>query len=244
MEWSKRRLQTIEPVPSSASVSSALDNVHGVLYSTGLLEKAWVGAIVNTLLPGTPSQRNAGVMQRTFDEFLSVLEESINEELKTSLKLFTLFESIDRQFLNLQRTVIRETDQQEQDEDALLGSLWARVIGARAADVRKFGKNKQLLVDVRRKTVLNKHTLQNHNGKLLTLKSNLEVLRKKLVSPLVRSNDSSVLSIEEQIAGLDDVYMHLSGVREQQKHKKMQKLYDRPTNRVTLEMEEMEDRSH
>ena len=46
----------------------------------------------------------------------------------------------------------------------------------------------------------------DYNGRLLQLKSNLEILRQRLVSPLVRSNDSSTLSVEEQIIGLDDTY--------------------------------------
>jgi len=152
--------------------------------------------------------------------------------LQYSVALFGLFEAIDTQFHNLQRTVIRETDQQEREEGEMLSSLWSRVIGTSATELKKFEKNKQLLANVRRRTVQNKGILLDHNGKLLQLKSNLEVLRKKLVSPLVRSNDSSVLSVEEQIAGLDDTYAHLKGVREQQKQKNLNMLYNTGSRRI------------
>jgi hypothetical protein len=235
MEWAKRRLQTIGPLPSG-SFSSALDNVHGMLARIGILESAHgptiIGRVVKELFGETPSRKNSLTLQRTFNEFLTVLEESINNELQYSVALFGLFTAIDNQFQNLQRTVVRETDQQEREEDEMLSSLWARVIGTSAAELKKFNKNKQLLANVRRRTVQNKGILLDHNGKLLQLKSNLEVLRKKLVSPLVRSNDSSVLSVEEQIAGLDDTYSHLKAVREQQKQKTLQNLYSTGSRRI------------
>jgi hypothetical protein len=56
--------------------------------------------------------------------------------------------------------------------------------------VRKYNKNRKLLASVRSQTVANKHLLMDHQGRLLTLKVNLETLRRKLVSPLVRRNDS------------------------------------------------------
>jgi hypothetical protein len=237
MEWAKRRLLTIEPTPSS-SFTSALDNVHGMMARIGLLETSngptIIGTVVKELFGDPPSKKNSLTLQRTFNEFLTVLEESINNELQYSVALFGLFEAIDTQFHNLQRTVIRETDQQEREEGEMLSSLWAKVLGTSARELKKFEKNKQLLANVRRRTVQNKGILLDHNGKLLQLKSNLEVLRKKLVSPLVRSNDSSVLSVEEQIAGLDDTYSHLKAVREQQKQKTLQMLYSTGSRRVGI----------
>ena len=56
--------------------------------------------------------------------------------------------------------------------------------------LRKFEKNKSLLATVRARTVSNKHLILEHHGRLQTLKVNLETLRRKLVSPLVRRNDS------------------------------------------------------
>ena len=237
MEWAKRRLQTIDTSPST-SVGSALDNVHGMLSRVGLLESihgpTTLGVVLKLLLGETPSQRNAITMRRTFNEFLSVLEESINNQLQLALKVFGEFERIDSQFLNIQRTVIRETDQQEREEGEMLSSLWARVIGVRASELKKFEKNKGLLLTVRQRTVQNKHIILDHNGKLLQLKSNLEVLRKKLVSPLVRSNDSNALSVEEQISGLDDTYSHLKAVREKQRQKTLENLYSSANRRVNI----------
>jgi len=173
-------------------------------------------------------------LQRTFNEFLNVLEESINTELTYSTALFGLFEAIDRQFLNLQRTTIRETDSQERENGELLSSLWTRVLGANKTKLQKYEKNLKLLADVKGRTIRNKYMLVDHNGKLLKLKSNLEILRKRLVSPLVRSNDSSTLSIQEQIEGLDGTYEHLRTAREKQKSRLLERLYGAGRRRVSL----------
>ena len=91
--------------------------------------------------------------------------------------------------------------------------------------MKKFERNRLLLQNVREKTVRNKGILVEHNHRLLALKANLENLRRKLVSPLVRSVNSSTLSIEEQIRGLEDVGLYLDGVRTKQKGKLMELLY-------------------
>lgn len=118
-------------------------------------------------------------------------------------------------------------------ESELLSSLWTRVLGPNANALRKYSRNLQLLSNVRQKTITNKHLLVDHNGKLLTLKANLETLRKKLVSPLVKG-EGSTLSVEEQIGGLEGVYSHLRGVRERQKGKMMEMIYGAGKRRVGL----------
>jgi hypothetical protein len=173
----------------------------------------------------THAQRTKATLDRTFHEFLGVLEESINNELSHSIQLFGLFEAIDKQFLNLQRTVIREQDQQERLEGDFLSSLWTKVIGVNASLLRKYQKNKDLLASVRDRTVRNKYVLVDHNQRLLQLKSNLEILRRKLVSPLVRSENGSTLSIEEQVRGLEGTYSLLKSTREVQKRKMMEIVY-------------------
>jgi hypothetical protein len=83
----------------------------------------------------------------------------------------------------------------------------------------------------------------DHRGRLLTLKVNLETLRRKLVSPLVRRNDSVSFAgaidsgsngrtlgpvetvIEGQIRGLEGTYDYLRSVREKQKAKLMEMVY-------------------
>lgn len=238
MEWARRELSQLPSKPAGPLIS-AISNVHSAMCRIGLLESAngdptMIGRVVTSIFGQSLPQRTRRTLQRTFHEFLAVLEESINTELTYSTTLFGLFESIDRHFLNLARTVIRETDQQEREEGELLSSLWTRVLGSNAAQLRKYEKNRLLLSRIRERTVRNKQLLVDHNGKLLTLKANLEILRKKLVSPLVRSNDSSTLSIEEQISGLGVTYDHLHDVRERQKSKLMEMLFGVGNRRVSL----------
>ncbi|KAL2872802.1 uncharacterized protein BJX67DRAFT_18884 [Aspergillus lucknowensis] len=260
MDWAKRELETLSSQPPSTLPSIVFDNVHELLSRLGTLERVAVsngeaadselattqttfGTVVTAIFGQTSAQRTRATLTRTFTEFLSVLEESINSELTHSTALFALFESIDRQFLNLQRTVVRESDAQERAEGEMLSSLWTRVLGPDAAVVRKYEKNKRLLANVRSRTVANKHLLMDHRGRLLTLKVNLETLRRKLVSPLVRRNDSvsfagSIESgsngrtlgpveavIEGQIRGLEGTYDYLRAVREKQKAKLMEMVY-------------------
>ncbi|KAF2137643.1 uncharacterized protein K452DRAFT_210261, partial [Aplosporella prunicola CBS 121167] len=229
MDWAKRELSQVPNLPQS-SLASLFGNVHSLLTRIGLLETAAgtptaVGKVIKEVFGQTGPQRTKATLQRTFNEFLNVLEESINNELTASTALFALYEAIDRQFLNLQRTVLRETDQQEREEGDLLSSLWTRLMGANASRLRKYEKNRQLLATLRARTLLNKGALGDHQGKLQQLKSNLEMLRKRLVSPLLRSNESSTLAIEDQIKGLDGTYEYLHGVRERQKSKVMGLLY-------------------
>lgn len=238
MDWAKRELSQLSSIQPSA-FNSAFNNLHSLLSRIGVFETpsgapTRIGQLATDLFGQTGSQMTRKTLQRTFTEFLSVLEESIQNELAYSTALFALFESIDRQFLNLARTVIRESDQQERLESDMLASLWTRVLGSNSANLRKYEKNRQLLSNVREKTVRNKHILVDHNGKLMTLKANLETLRKKLVSPLVRSDNSSTLSVEEQIRGLDSTYEHLAGVRERQKGKLMEMLYGAGSRRVGI----------
>ncbi|OJD25583.1 hypothetical protein ACJ73_03051 [Blastomyces percursus] len=206
MDWAKRELETLSSQPAHSLPSIFFDNFHSLLSRLGALETAAttapdgskspfpsptrLGSLITTIFGTTRSQRTHRTLTHTFTEFLAVLEESINSELTHSAALFSLFESIDRQFLNLQRTVVRESDAQERAEGEMLSSLWTRVLGPNAAALRKYEKNRQLLSSVRQRTVANKHLLMDHRGKLLTLKVNLETLRRKLVSPLVRRNDS------------------------------------------------------
>jgi hypothetical protein len=198
-----------------------------------------MGKVVTDLFGQTTTQRTKSTLQRTFNEFLSILEDSINNELSHCTAIFGLFEAIDQQFLNLQRTVIREKDKQEREEGELLSSLWTRVMGANASQLKKFEKNRQLLGSVRERTVRNKHLVVDYNGKLLQLKANLEILRKKLISPLVRSNASSTLSVEEQILGLDGTYEYLKRVREKQKQKMLELLYGAGNRRVMISRDDV-----
>ena len=245
MDWAKRELSALDSYPSN-SLSCAFANIHSLLSSVGLLEnrstglQTPIGKLFTTLFGATRSQRTHQTLHRTFNEFLGVLEESINAELTYSTALFALFENIDRQFLNLQRTVIREADTQERLESEFLSSLWTRLMGANQQALRKYEKNKNLLASVRLKTMQNKSLLVEHNGKLQALKGNLETLRRKLMSPLVSRVDggSRMLGVEEQIRGLEGTYDHLRRVRERQKGRMLEVLYGSGGRRSMLGREE------
>lgn len=230
MDWARRELSQLQHLPSPP-LSSAFDNIHNMLSTAGILEDAAsgeptrLGAVATSLFGMSNPQRARQTLQRTFNEFLAVLEEAIASELQHSLALFGLFEAIDRQFHNLARTVVRESSHQDEKHADLLSSLWTRILGAKASEVKKYERNRQLLLNVREKTVRNKGILVEHNHRLLALKANLENLRRKLVSPLVRSENGSTLGVEEQIRGLEDVGVYLEGVRTRQKGKLMEMLY-------------------
>ncbi|KAI0877401.1 hypothetical protein GGS24DRAFT_487926 [Hypoxylon argillaceum] len=230
MDWARRELSQLHSLPSPP-LSTAFSNLRDILCSAGLLEDPSTGAptkfgaAATAVFGISQSEHTQQTLQRTFTEFLSVLEEAIDNELQHSLALFGLFEAIDRQFLNLARLVAREANIQDEQHADFLSSLWTRILGAKASEVKKYERNHQLLTNVREKTVRNKGILVEHNGKLLTLKANLENLRRKLVSPLVRSVNSSTLTLEDQIKGLEDVGIYLEGVRARQKGKLMEMLY-------------------
>ncbi|KAI1333874.1 hypothetical protein F5Y15DRAFT_410066 [Xylariaceae sp. FL0016] len=230
MDWARRELTQVQSLPNPP-LSTAISNIHNLLCATGVLENPTdgsptrLGAVTTTVFGMSAPQRTRQTLQRTFTEFLSVLEEAIENELQHSLALFGLFEAIDRQFHNLARAVVRENSAQEEAHAELLSSLWTRILGPKASEVSKFERNRELLRSVRERTVRNKGVLVEHNGRLLSLKANLEALRRKLVSPLVRSVNSSTLTLEEQIRGLEDVGVYLEGVRAKQKGKLMEMLY-------------------
>lgn len=241
MEWAQRELTRVQQLPTS-QMSVVFANVHTTLSRVGVFEnpatgdQTNVGRVVQDLFGQTRPQVTRNTLQRTFNEFLNTLEESITNELSASISLFANFEAIDRQFLNLQRVVVRESDDQERQENEVLSSLWSRVIGGNASRLKKFEKNKGLLSSLRDRTVENKHVLVDHNSRLLQLRSNLDVLRQKLVSPLVRSRNSSILTIDEQIRGLEGTYVSLKGTREAQKTRLYNLLHDASANprRVTI----------
>ncbi|KAI4086025.1 MAG: hypothetical protein Q9206_002710 [Seirophora lacunosa] len=239
MEWAQRELSALDAMPTS-SLSTAFTNIQNLLSQVGILENhstglpTSLGKVFTSLFGTTHAQRTQQALHRTFNEFLNILEESINSELTHSTALFALFESIDRQFLNIQRSVVRETDTQDQLQSEFLSSLWVRLTGPNASQMRKYEKNKALLASVRAKTTQNKSLLVDHNGKLIALKGNLESLRRKLVSPLVRRGDGSTVGVEDQIKGLEGTYEQLKRVREKQKERVMEVLYGVGRSKVSL----------
>ncbi|KAH7157798.1 hypothetical protein B0J13DRAFT_581816 [Dactylonectria estremocensis] len=230
MDWAKMHLRRLNSSPAPSTLSSAYDNLHNLLSHAYILEDASgaptsLGRLTTLVFGYSNPQREQRMVQLLFTEFLAVLEDSIQAELQHSVTLFALFEAVDFHFLNLARTVVRESSAQEELHADLLASLWTRLLGTRAAELRKFEQNRLLLRNVRDKTVRNKGILVEHNGKLLTLKASLETLRSKLVSPLVRGVNSTTLTLDDQIVGISDVSEYLGGVRKQQKGKVMESLF-------------------
>jgi len=219
MEWAQRELTTIASAPPS-TISSIWSNTHNMLSRVGLMSQ---GQLAQGLLGMTHQQLTRATLERVFNEYLNVLEDSINNELTYSLQLFQLFEAIEKQFTNLQRSVSREQDTQQRLEGDFLSSLWTKVIGVNASKLRKYEKNRSLLASVHDRTVRNKSILVEHQGRLRQLQSSLETLRRKLVGPLVRSRSS--LSVEEQIRGLEGTYEQLKGSREAQRRKMLEVVY-------------------
>ncbi len=230
MDWAKMHLNRLNSTPPPSTMSAAYDNLHNLLSRARLLEDAHgaptpFGSLTTYIFGPSGPQREQRVIQLLFTEFLAVLEDSIAAELQHSVTLFALFAAVDARFLNLARAVVRESSAQEELHADTLASLWVRLLGARAAELRKFGKNLDLLHHVRDKTVRNKRVLVDHHGRLLTLKASLESLRGKLVSPLVRGANATTLSLDDQIAGIASVGDHLAEVRRQQKGKVLEYLF-------------------
>ncbi|KAI9649037.1 hypothetical protein NHQ30_001604 [Ciborinia camelliae] len=228
MDWAKREIAQLNQHPPSP-LNSAFDNIHTLLSRVGLFETSTgtptkVGDIATQIFGMSSSQKTRQTLQRTFNEFLSVLEEAITSELEHAVAVFGIFERIDHRFKVLSRSAARELDTQEMDEDKLLSSLWTKILGPSSNTLHKFEKNKRLLASIHQKIIQNKSVLVDHNGKLLTLRANLDYLRKQLISPLVRTN-SSTIRLEEQIRGLEDASGYLGTFRESQKKKLMEKLY-------------------
>ncbi|KAM3508634.1 hypothetical protein MY11210_006636 [Beauveria gryllotalpidicola] len=230
MDWAKMHLNRLHSAPAPSTMSAAYDNIHNLLSHAHVLEDAdgvptSLGNLATYLFGPSNPQREQRLIQLLFTEFLTVLEESIAAELQHSVTLFALFEAVDHHFLNLARTVVRETSAQEELHYDSLASLWVRLLGTRAEELRKFTQNRDLLRNVRDKTVRNKRVLVDHQGKLLTLQASLESLRGKLVSPLVRGANATTLSLEDQIYGISSVSEYLAEVRRQQKGKVMEHLF-------------------
>lgn len=228
MDWARRELSQLHIHPPS-SFSFAIDNMHRLLRRCGIFETpagipTRLGVMTSSIFGPTRQQRTEAMLQKTFYEFLSVLEEAINSELTHSLALFSLFTALDNRFLNLARIVTRETNAQESAQEGALSSLWSRILGPNSSMLHKYEKNMKLLRNIRSMTLKNKNLLEVHNRKLLTLKSNLESLRRKLVSPLLQEN-ASTIGVAEQIRGLQEVSGYLGGVREKQRARLMEMVY-------------------
>jgi len=225
MDWAKAELSVLPAEPPNV-LSTVISNIHTICSRVGILEDSAgnptaVGDLVTGLFGRTHSQQTRFTLQRTFVEFIGILEESVDNELTHSNNLFSLFNTIEVHFNNLQRTTARASDNEERLESEFFDRLWTRLLGANAGKVRKFEKNKALLHNVRAKTLLNKNMLVENNHRLVALKQNLESLRRMLLSPLVQGGQGSTVRVEDQIMRLDSTYQHLKRVRKEHESRVM-----------------------
>lgn len=243
MEWAKRELQSIQG-PKVGVIDTVIGNIHGGLSKIGLLERngspTAMGRVVNDVLGHTTQQRSRATLQRTFDYLLSTLEENIANELSRADTLFQLFESVDRQFQNLHRSVAKEEDSLATKKDEFLASMWRMTINNKMK-IKKYEKNLKLLKDVRASTLTNKSELKSHIQIIHSVKDQLDKARKNLISPLIRRAQSNSFGLDQQLQDLSGTYGFLKGLRETQKHKVLQQLWSEPRRRVAITTGEREE---
>jgi myosin heavy subunit len=227
MEWAQRQLGSVQS-PTSGTLDTVVANVHGALSLTGLLEAngapTSLGRVVNDVLGHTSAQRSRKTLQTTFDLLLETLEDNIQNELARADVLFQLFESVDRQFHNLHRTVAREEDSLSTKKDEFLASMWRNTI-TNKLKIAKYEKNLKLLKDVRASTLINKSELKSHIQVINSVKDQLDRARRNLVGPLIRSAQSNSFGLESQLEEVDKTYGFLKGVRDTQKYRVLRKLW-------------------
>ncbi|KKA28841.1 hypothetical protein TD95_000289 [Thielaviopsis punctulata] len=243
MEWARRELTSVQLLPQSP-LAFVLDNFYLTFAGSGVFERSdgsqtALGAAITSVLGRTHSQRARQTLERTFHEFLGVLEGVVSRELERSVPLLSRFDSADSKFQTLAETVQRDDADADEGHRAMLASLWTKMLGPRAAMLRKFEQNKELLRDVRAKTQSNKYILVDHNAKLGALKASLEGIRKTLVSPLIRTVNSTSLTLNDQISGLEEVSAHLSSLRKEQRERLMQMLYGNGEPKLMIDEQQL-----
>lgn len=237
MEWAKRELETIQG-PRMGMIDNFIGNVHSALTKVGVLERdgemTTAGKVVHDVMGQTNQQRAKATLQRTFDGLLAALEENITDELARADTLFQLFETVDRQFHNLHRSVAREEDSLATKKDEFLASMWRETTGNKLK-LKKYEKNLKLLKSVRASTLSNKSEMKSHIQVIRSVKDQLDKARKNLISPLIRRAQSNSFGLEQQLTDLSGTYGLLKRIRETQRHRVLQGLFaTEPKKRVTI----------
>ncbi|KKF95896.1 hypothetical protein CFO_g1736 [Ceratocystis platani] len=246
LQWARRELHSVHQLPWNP-VAYMLDNFYLTFAGSGIFEQpdgqqTKLGTLTTAIIGRTQSQRARHALERTFLEFLGVMESVVTDELERSLPLLARFDAADSKFQLLAETVQRDDANADDalERRSALATLWTRLLGPRATAVQKYARNKELLRDVRTKTQSNKYILVDHNAKLAALKAALDGIRKTLVSPLIRTVNSTSLTLADQIKGLDEVSSHLSSLRQDQRKRLLQLLYGTLEPRLTIDDREEE----
>lgn len=236
MEWAKRELHGVNG-HQIGMLDTVIGNIHGGLSKVGILEHkgvpTTVGRIVTNVLGITQYQRDKEALQRIFDTLLSALEQNIATELAHADSLFQHFESVDRAFQTLHRSVAREEDSLANKKDEFLASLWRNTIKNKMKII-KYEKNLKLLKDVRSSTLTNKFELKSHIQIIRSVQGQLQKTRRNLISPLIRRAQSNSFGLDQQVQDLSSTYGLLKGVRDTQKKKVLQQMYAGSGRRVTI----------
>ncbi|OCK75133.1 hypothetical protein K432DRAFT_386380 [Lepidopterella palustris CBS 459.81] len=236
MEWTKREIEAIQPT-SMSSLAIAAGNAHSALCRVGVLERngepTAVGRVVTKIVGQTPQQHALSTVQRTFNYLVTTVEESVTSELHKAASLFTLFETVNRQFQTLHRSVAREEDSLSTQKDEFLASLWHKSLPNRMK-LKKYEKNVKLLKSVRASTLENLKDLKEHYRVINSVREQLDGARRKLVSPLIKSAQSNSFGLDHQLADLSGTYSYLKELRDTQKRNVLQKLWADPKKRVTI----------
>ncbi|KAJ4295162.1 hypothetical protein N0V90_007172 [Kalmusia sp. IMI 367209] len=237
IEWGTRQLQGIQATKVGV-IDTVIGNIHGGLDKIGVLAKdgnpTAIGSIVNGVMGVTTQQRAKATLQRTFDHILSTLEENLTNELTRADNLFQMFDSVDHQFHNLHRSVAKEEDSLSAQKDEFLASMWRSTITNKLR-LKKYEKNLKLLKDLRSSALANKSELKNNIQIIRTVKDQLDVARRSLISPVIRGAQSDSYGIEKQLEDVSATHDFLKGVRDSQKHKFTKKLFggSRPAISIT-----------
>ncbi|KAF2744720.1 hypothetical protein M011DRAFT_479748 [Sporormia fimetaria CBS 119925] len=228
MEWTKRELSSLHST-HHRTLDTVLSNTHHALSKLGVLTHSNgtptpLGRLVTDVLGQTAHHRSKATLQRTFDYLLTTLEENIANELSRADTLFALFESVDRQFQNLHRSVAKEEDSLATRKDEFLASMWRSSI-KNQVQLKKYERNLKLLKSVRASTLTNKSELKTHIQVILSVKEQLDRARRNLMGPLLRRAQSSEGGLERQLEDLGRSYGFLKKVREEQKYRVLKELW-------------------
>ena len=236
MEWAYRELsRAIDADPPQ--LSAVIDNLShlSVSVSRGILPH--FSPVVHELL-GMPNSYHGQrvALARTFTEYLATFEDCIAGELTAAQNIFALFAASEKQMTNLQRAIVRETSTQDALTDAELATLWSKLFGrsSTSARLRKFERNKDLLAGLRERTVGRKKELGQANSHILSMRASLEGLRKSLMSPLIKSENTSSAGLREQIEGVEGTWRYLRMAREKQKGGFIASLVGNKESRLTI----------